>query len=82
MWLAFLGVSAALLATVNFDAGWLYIYAGRLALLTMLFGFLCFICWLAGYAIYVGCLILLAACRLAIMALLAGLPDMLEHFSK
>jgi hypothetical protein len=23
MWLAFLGVSAALLATVNFDAGWL-----------------------------------------------------------
>jgi hypothetical protein len=48
----------------------------------MLFGFLCFFCRLAGYAVYVGCLILLAVCRLAIMVLLAGLPAILENFSE
>jgi hypothetical protein len=46
----------------------------------MLFGTLCFFCRLVGYAVYVGCLILLAVCRLAIGVLLAGLPAMLENF--
>jgi hypothetical protein len=48
----------------------------------MLFRFLCFFCRLAGYAVYFGCLILLAVCRLAIMFLLAGLPAILEYFSE
>jgi hypothetical protein len=48
----------------------------------MLFGFLCFFCRLAGYAVYVGCLILLAVCRLALMFLLAGLLAVLKNFSE
>jgi hypothetical protein len=48
----------------------------------MLFGFLCFFCRLAGYAVYVGCLILLAVCLLAVMVLLPGLPAILEIFSE
>jgi len=79
MWLAFLVVSAEFRCWL---AGWFSVYAGRLAVLTMLFGSLCFICWLTDYAVYVGCLNLLAVCRLAIMVLLAGFPAMLENLSE
>jgi hypothetical protein len=70
------------LLCISILASWLSVYSGRLAVLTMLFGFLSFFSRLAGNAVYVGCLILLAVCRLVIMVLLAGLPAILENFSE